>query len=185
MTADPADHAELAGRANPAGRAEIAGRAVREAAPAPPPSVGLPVDPELPDPAVRATDPRVLVVIALGGAVSAPLRYALEVLHPAGAGAFPLTTFLVNVSGAFALGLFLALLLSRWSRSRFLWPLVATGFLGAYTTVAVYTTFSTYAFETVRLAEDRARRSAVVNVLANLLPGTAAAAAGLALARGL
>jgi hypothetical protein len=36
----------------------------------------------------------------------------------------------------------------------------------------------------VRLAEDGARRSAVVNVLANLLLGTAAAA-GLALAGGL
>jgi fluoride exporter len=168
VTADPADPAELAGRADPAGR---------EAAPARPPSVGLPVDPELPDPAVPATDPRVLAVIALGGAVGAPVRYALEELHSAGAGAFPLTTFLVNVSGAFALGLFLALLLSRWSRSRFLRPLVATGFLGAYTT------FSTFAVELVTLGKDGHVPMAVWYAAASLSVGLMAAWSGLGLGR--
>ena len=147
------------------------------ATPAPRPSVGLPVDPELPDAAARATDPRVLAVIALGGAVGAPLRYALEELHPAGAGAFPLTTFLVNVSGAFALGLFLALVLGRWSTSRLLRPLVATGFLGAYTT------FSTFAVELVTLAKDGHRPMAVWYAVASLSVGLVAAWAGLGLGR--
>ena len=168
MTADPAD---------PADTADPAGRAGREAAPAPPPSTGLPVDPELPDPGVRATDPRVLALIALGGAVGAPLRYALEELHPAGAGAFPLTTFLVNVSGAFALGLFLALILSRWSRSRFLRPLVATGFLAAYTT------FSTFAVELVTLGKDGHVPMAVWYAVASLSVGLVAAWSGLGLGR--
>ena len=74
--------------------ADAAEPAEPDAAPALPPSAGLPLDPELPDPAVRAIDARVLGVIALGGAVGAPVRYALEELHPARAGAFPLTTFL-------------------------------------------------------------------------------------------
>ena len=165
MTADPAEPAEPAGRAG------------RDAAPAPPTSTGLPVDPELPDPAVPATDPPVLAVIALGGAVGAPLRYALEELHPAGAGAFPLTTFLVNVSGAFALGLLLALILSRWSRSRFLRPLVATGFLGAYTT------FSTFAVELVTLGKDGHVPMAVWYAVASLSIGLMAAWSGLGLGR--
>jgi len=139
--------------------------------------MGLPIDPELPDPAARATDPRVLAVIALGGAVGAPLRYALEELHPAGPGAFPLTTFLVNVSGAFALGLFLALLLGRWSTSRFLRPLVATGFLGAYTT------FSTFAVELVTLAKDGHVPMAASYALASLSVGLAAAVSGLRIGR--
>jgi fluoride exporter len=171
VTADPADRIDRADRADPV---ELAGR---EAAPAPPPSMGLPVDPELPDPAVPATDPRVLAVIALGGAVGGPLRYALEELHPAGAGAFPLTTFLVNVSGAFALGLFVALLLSRSSRSRFLRPLVATGFLGAYTT------FSTVAVELVTLGKDGHVAMAIWYAVVSLSVGLAAAWTGLGLGR--
>jgi CrcB protein len=171
VTADPADPADPTELADPA---ELAGR---EAALAPPPSMILPVDPELPEPAVRATDPRVLAVIALGGAAGAPLRYALEELHPAGAGAFPLTTFLVNVSGAFALGLFVALLLGRWSTTRFLRPLVATGFLGAYTT------FSTFAVELVTLGKDRHLPMAIWYAVASLSIGLAAAWSGLGLGR--
>ena len=140
--------------------------------PSAPSPMGLPIDPELPGPAVRATDPRVLAVIALGGAVGAPLRYALEELHPAGPGAFPLTTFLVNVSGAFALGLFLALLLGRWSTSRFLRPLVATGFLGAYTT------FSTWMVEAQRLGEDAEWGTMWRYVVSSMLAGLAATGAG-------
>jgi CrcB protein len=149
----------------------------RDAAAAPPPSAGLPIDPELADAVGRVTDPRVLAVIALGGASGAPVRYALEELHPAGAGAFPLTTFLVNVSGAFALGLFVALLLGRWSTSRFLRPLVATGFLGAYTT------FSTFAVELVTLAKDSHLPMAVWYAAASLSVGLAAAVGGLRLGR--
>jgi CrcB protein len=158
VTAEPTDPAEL------------------DVAP-PPPSLGLPIDPELADPVGRVGDPRVLAVIALGGALGAPLRYALEELRPAGTGAFPLTTFLVNVSGAFALGLFVALLIGRWSTSRFLRPVVATGFLGAYTT------FSTFAVELVTLAKDGHLPMAVWYAAATLSVGLATAMNGLRLGR--
>jgi len=143
----------------------------------PAPTLDGPIDPELPDPNGRIADPRVLGIVALGGAMGAPLRYVLEELHPAGAGAFPLTTFLVNVSGAFALGLLVALLLGRWSRSRLLRPLVATGFLGAYTT------FSTFAVELVTLAKDGHVRMAASYALASLSVGLAAAVSGLRIGR--
>jgi fluoride exporter len=141
----------------------------------PAPTLDGPIDPELPDPNGRIADPRVLGIVALGGAMGAPLRYVLEELHPAGAGAFPLTTFLVNVSGAFALGLLVALLLGRWSRSRLLRPLVATGFLGAYTT------FSTYAYETVRVGTVPRRGLAVGYAFGSVLASVLAAAVGLAI----
>ncbi len=57
--------------------------------------------------------------------------------------------------------------------------MVGTGFLGAYTT------FSTYVYEVVRQAENRQPANASVYLLASVVLGTAAAAAGLALTGGL
>jgi CrcB protein len=57
--------------------------------------------------------------------------------------------------------------------------IVGTGGLGAYTT------FSTFTFETVRLAQDGARSTAAANVLGSLFVGLAAAALGLAIAAAL
>ena len=68
-------------------------------------------------------------------------------------GAFPWGTFVVNISGAFALGLVFTLATERWgARAPWLRSGLTIGFLGAYTT------FSTLSFETYRLAEDRAHR---------------------------
>ena len=62
--------------------------------------------------------------------------------------AFPYGTLLVNVSGAFAIGVILSFLGERIGISP-LWRLFfVTGFLGGYTT------FSTYAWESLSLAQD-------------------------------
>ena len=76
------------------------------------------------------------------------LGYAIEEAFPAAPGGFPAATFAINVSGAFALGLFLIVVIERFPPSRYLRPFVATGFLGAYTT------FSTFAVGIVTLAKD-------------------------------
>ena len=91
-------------------------------------------------------------------------------------GQFPWGTFVVNVSGCFLLGSHHR----AWPRTTASAPrpqtVLGTGGMGAYTT------FSTFTFETVRLAEDGAVDHALRNIAANLFVGLAAAGAGLALA---
>jgi CrcB protein len=74
----------------------------------------------------------------------------------------------INVSGSFLLGLLVGSDLGTV-------PLliVGTGFCGAYTT------FSTFAYETVVLAEEGQPVAAVVNVLGSIAAGLGAAAAGI------
>jgi fluoride exporter len=85
---------------------------------------------------------------------------------------FPWGTFVVNISGSFALGLLAGLVLAQgWSKDA--QTLLGTGFLGAYTT------FSTYAYETVRRAEEGAPRVAVAYAVGSMAVGVAAAALGL------
>ena len=105
----------------------------------------------------------------------APARYLLDGwVQDRTRGAFPWGTFTVNVTGCLALGVVAGLGLHHdlGATAR---TVLGTGGLGAFTT------FSTFTFETVRLAEEGAADQAVRNVGANLLGGLAAVSAGLAL----
>jgi CrcB protein len=127
---------------------------------------------------VRA-DPPVLAAVALGGALGAPARYRLAQLAHVAPGSFPWATFATNVTGSFALGLVLALVIERFPPTRYLRPFVATGFLGAYTT------YSTFAVETDLLVKDGHAALAFAYATASLVCGLVAAAAGLRTARAL
>ena len=87
---------------------------------------------------------------------------------------FPWGTCVVNISGSFVLGVItgLALYHGLGVDSKLVF---GTGFCGAYTT------FSTFTYETVRLAEGGAVRAGIRNVAVNTAGGLLAAAAGLAL----
>jgi len=114
--------------------------------------------------------------IALAGAVGAPTRYLVDgIVMQRSDGGLPAGTFLINVSGSFLLGLLTGLVLYHAFPTT---PktILGTGFCGAYTT------FSTFAYETVRLAEERKTRSALRVLIASLLVPALAAALGLALA---
>lgn len=117
--------------------------------------------------------PAVLGAVALGGALGTAGRYGVARLVPVEAGAFPWATFAVNLSGSFALGAVLALMLRRFPTTRFLRPFVAVGFIGAYTT------YSTFAVETVLLVRDGHAVLAAVYALASLTAGLGAAWAGI------
>ncbi|MEV4175514.1 fluoride efflux transporter CrcB [Nonomuraea sp. NPDC049709] len=116
-----------------------------------------------------------LLLIVLGAAVGAPLRYladrAVQARHDT---VFPWGTLAVNVAGSALLG-FLAALPAESG----VMALAGIGFCGALTT------YSTFGYETVRLLEEGARFHAVANAVASVVAGLGAAYCGLALAQAL
>ena len=121
-----------------------------------------------------------VAAIAVAGAAGALARYGLEgFVSRRQSGAFPWGTFVVNVTGAFALGLVFTLATERWGLQPWLRSSLTIGFLGAYTT------FSTLSFETYRLAADRALGLAAANVLGSCAAGLVAVYLGVVLARAL
>lgn len=115
-----------------------------------------------------------VLLVALGAAVGAPLRYltdrAVQGRHDS---VFPWGTFIVNVTGSALLG-FLATLSSHTA------PVVTgTAFCGAFTT------YSTFGYETIKLAEERAYLFAALNAAASVIAALGAAYFGMALAQAL
>ncbi|MBV9750874.1 MAG: fluoride efflux transporter CrcB [Acetobacteraceae bacterium] len=118
------------------------------------------------------------MAVAVGAMLGANLRFVVGTWAADQFGAeFPYGTLLVNVSGAFVIGVALSFIGQRVGISS-LWRLFfVTGFLGGYTT------FSTYAWEALSLAEDRAWASAAAYVLGSNLIGFFGVWLGSVLAR--
>jgi CrcB protein len=112
------------------------------------------------------TVPAVVLVLA-GGAVGALLRYLTDlVVRSRHAGAFPWGTFVVNVAGSLVLGV-TAGAVEAADGPAWVLTVVGTGFCGALTT------YSTFAFETVRLLEKGLPWAALLNVGASFAVGLA------------
>jgi CrcB protein len=115
-----------------------------------------------------------VLLVALGAAVGAPVRYlvdrAVQARHDS---VLPWGTLTVNAVGSLLLGL-IAGALAAGGPGRGFAALAGTGFCGGLTT------FSTFGYETVRLVEDGSRTAAAVNVAANVVVGLAAVSAGWA-----
>ena len=118
--------------------------------------------------------------ISIGAVLGANLRYAvgrLALKHLSAS--VPYGTLIVNVTGSFLLGFFMA-----WTAERVLadphWRLLfAVGFCGAYTT------FSSYSYETFAMLEQGHYGLATVNFAGNNLLCLSGVLAGIALARAL
>ncbi|MEV4091184.1 fluoride efflux transporter CrcB [Streptosporangium saharense] len=117
-----------------------------------------------------------LLVLA-GAAVGAPMRYLTDRMVQARHDTvFPWGTFTVNVSGSFVLGLLAGAALSGAAGAN-VQLLVGTGFCGALTT------YSTFSYETLQLAENGARFYALANVVASVVAGLGAVFVGMAFAQ--
>jgi CrcB protein len=114
------------------------------------------------------------VAFVVAGAAGAVVRYELDrAVADRSRGVFPWGTLVINLTGSLLLGVLTGLALHHGlpSSDRIV---LGTGFCGAYTT------FSTFTFETVRLAEEGALAEAVRNAAGTLAGCAAAAAVGLA-----
>ncbi len=118
-----------------------------------------------------------ILLVALGAAVGAPLRYlvdrAVQARHDS---LFPWGTFTVNVAGSLALGVLIG---GAHALPGAMTPLLGIGLCGTLTT------YSTFGFETIRLLEDRARMYALLNLGASVVAGLGSAFVGVAIAEAL
>lgn len=115
--------------------------------------------------------------VLIGGALGALARWWVGVvLAPVPAG-FPWGTFVVNVTGAFGLGLVATLLTERLPPTRYARTFLGIGFFGAYTT------FSTMAVEGIRLLDGGRVATAIVYWVATLVAGQMAGVYGMWLGR--
>ncbi|TRV74660.1 fluoride efflux transporter CrcB [Streptomyces sp. 130] len=119
-----------------------------------------------------------LLVIA-GAAVGAPLRYLTDrAVRSRTDTVFPWGTFTVNTAGCLILGT-LTGAAAAGAASPHLQLLLGTGLCGALST------YSTFSYETLRLAEDGAGLQAAANVVLSVVVGLGAAFAGVTLAEAL
>jgi fluoride exporter len=114
-------------------------------------------------------------LVGAGGALGGLVRYALTTTVPEAPGALPWTTWAINVSGSFLLGLLVAGVVGRRRAPAWVRPAFGTGVLGGYTT------FSAYAHALDVLVTDGHAGTAAGYLVLSLAGGVLAAAAGLAL----
>ncbi len=115
--------------------------------------------------------------VMAGAIVGAPLRYFIGMRFNVAEGAFPWPTFIINVTGCFAIGLLLGLTEERGLLSREARLLLVTGLLGSYTT------FSAFGWETFDLLRSDEILLAALYAAGSVALGVLATFAGVAIAR--
>jgi CrcB protein len=112
--------------------------------------------------------------ISIGAVLGANLRYWVGdwAAQRFGSG-FPYGTMLVNLTGSFLLGLLVSLTLEHFIIDPRLRILLTIGFLGSYTT------FSTYAYESVTLISQGQWGLGIFNLFGSTLLGALFAALGI------
>ena len=140
-----------------------------------------PIDPDTavaPWPATSHLSPSqaqavLLGTIAAGGMIGAAARYGASLVWPTADGAFPWTTFWVNVVGCALMGLLMVLITERYDAHPLVRPFVGTGVLGGFTT------FSTATVDTQGLIGPHTSGTALPYAAATLLASLLAIWAGV------
>lgn len=102
-----------------------------------------------------------LLLVGIGGALGSIVRYQLgKILSQKSNAAFPLGTFVINISGALLLGVVTSI---KAGDNAYL--LLGDGFLGAYTT------FSTFMYEGFHLFRENETRNALFYIFGSLVLG--------------
>jgi CrcB protein len=104
-----------------------------------------------------------LAAIALGGVIGAEARYGIALAIPRGHGQFPWATLLTNVLGSFLIGVLMVVVLEVLPPTRLVRPFLGVGILGGFTT------YSTFAVDNIRLANEHHASTAVVYIVASVL----------------
>jgi CrcB protein len=118
--------------------------------------------------------------VGAGGAIGSVLRFLIGSWFFGRTGpGFPWGTLVVNLSGAFAIGVVMQLVQSRTGMNPYARVFFATGILGGYTT------FSAFAYETYALGRDGLALQSLVYGFGSVIAGVAAALLGILLTRAL
>ena len=119
-----------------------------------------------------------VLAVALGGGFGAVSRYGVDTfIERRSESLFPWATFAINVSGCLAVGFVIAALVDRHRAPQWLRTGLVVGFCGGYTT------FSTFAQETLDTVEARDLATALLYVTASLVLGLLAVLVGTKLGR--
>lgn len=131
----------------------------------------LPLDPDAVEPGYYSWPPHLIpslqVIVFCGGCIGTISRYYFSIILPK-TSLFPLSTFLINIFGAFLLGLLLESLTRIGNDSGILQKIrlgVGTGFLGAFTT------YSALAVDTSRLYQNKHIEIAFIYLISTLIVG--------------
>jgi CrcB protein len=120
----------------------------------------------------------VSLAVALGGALGAVSRYSVDrLIERRSVAVFPWSTFTINVTGCLLIGAIIAALVDRHHTPAWLRIGLTMGVVGGYTT------FSTYAQETLDLMEEGKAGVAPVYAVGSAVLGVAAVVAGMRMGR--
>jgi fluoride exporter len=125
----------------------------------------------------RGWEPTVLAAIAAGGVLGAEARYGLSVLLPHEPGQWPASTWLVNTTGCFLVGILMVMITELATAHHLVRPFLGVGILGGYTT------FSTAMLDVQQLALAGRGGAALGYLTGTVATAVAAAFAGALLVR--
>jgi CrcB protein len=118
------------------------------------------------------------LAISIGAVLGANARFLLGEWVASRLGtAFPYGTLIINVSGSFLVGIVLTVVAERAGAPWWVRPTLAIGFLGSYTT------FSTFSYETLSLAQNGSLVLAAANVAGSVVAALLAVVLGTVVGR--